>query len=311
LEFGKVPYIDNIDFTLPPDADDPVMSQSWLAEPAAARTPAALSVYIGGTEWGRATWVGRVYPAGTKQKDFLTCYARQFNTVELNTLFYGLQPPAVIQRWAAATGDGFRFCPKFPETISHRLQLSGAGGETHAFIETVRHFGAKLGPSFLQLSEGFGPDRADLLQDFVRRLPSGFRVCVELRHEDWFRSKAAVIGRTWDLFRQLGIGMVITDVAGRRDVLHMRLTAPVAFIRFVTNGLHPTDHQRADAWVERIGSWVAKGLREVYLFVHSPGELTSPDVMAYLIGRLNETCGTSLRAPNLVNGGQAGNLSLF
>jgi hypothetical protein len=94
-------------------------------------------------------------------------------------------------------------------------------------------------------------------------------------------------------------------------VLHMRLTAPVAFIRFVTNGLHPTDHQRADAWVERIGSWVAKGLREVYLFVHSPGELTSPDVMAYLIGRLNVTCGTSLRVPDLVNGGQAGNLSLF
>jgi len=54
--------------------------------------------YIGGTEWGRASWVGRVYPAGAKSGDFLKLYARQLDTVGLNTLFYGLQPSAVIQR---------------------------------------------------------------------------------------------------------------------------------------------------------------------------------------------------------------------
>src|SRR6185312_15514065 len=56
--------------------------------------------YIGGTEWGRASWVGKVYPAGAKSGDFLKLYARQFDTVELmSKLFYGLQPPVVIQRW--------------------------------------------------------------------------------------------------------------------------------------------------------------------------------------------------------------------
>jgi hypothetical protein len=91
----------------------------------------------------------------------------------------------------------------------------------------------------------------------------------------------------------------------------MRLTTPATFIRLVTNGLHPLDFQRANAWVDRIGVWAAKGLREVYIFVHSPEELTSPEMMKYLISRMNERYGISLPVPNLVNGGRPGNLSLF
>src|SRR5579859_3349600 len=156
MEFGKAQYIDNIDFSLPPD--DPVTDRLWLQSTPEAGKP--LRVHVGGTEWGRSSWVGRVYPRGTKAKDFLSFYSRQFNTVEGNTLFYGLQPPAVIQRWASMVGEGFRFCPKFLETISHKQQLVNAGADTTLFIEGLSHFGSKLGPAFLQLSEGFGPDRA-------------------------------------------------------------------------------------------------------------------------------------------------------
>jgi uncharacterized protein YecE (DUF72 family) len=323
VEFGKVQYIDNIDFSLPPD--DPETSVLWQRmEDRAESLQEPLRAYIGGTEWGRAGWVGKVYPTGTKSGDFLKMYARQLDTVELNTLFYGLQPPAVVRRWAAAVGEDFRFCPKFPEVISHKQQLAGPIRDTEEFIERVGHLGARLGPSFLQLPERFGPDRVGVLQDYVRRLPEGFRMCVELRHPAWFEGgdgrhglhgggsgDGAASKETWQLFRELGVGMVITDVAGRRDVLHMRLTAPFAFIRFVTNGLHSLDYVRADAWVARIKSWAAKGLREVYLFVHSPGEETSPVMMGYIIGKLNAQCGTRIRMPQLVNGGQAGNLSLF
>ncbi len=309
MEFGKVQRIDNIDFTLPPD--DAVTEQLWTRLSNVSRQP--LRVHVGGTEWGRSSWVGRAYPLGIKSKDFLSSYSRQFDTVELNTLFYGLQSPAVIERWASSVGSDFRFCPKFPETISHKLQLANAGRETADFVEALQYFGGKLGPSFLQLSDRYGPDRAGILQQYVRELPPGFQVAVELRSEEWFRqgSYGAAIRETFELFLELGIGTVITDVAGRRDVLHMRLTNPVAFVRFVTNSLHPTDYQRADAWVERIGTWAGKGLREVYIFVHSPEEVTSPEMMKYLVGRMNERYGMAMRVPNLVNGGQPGNLSLF
>jgi uncharacterized protein YecE (DUF72 family) len=148
-----------------------------------------------------------------------------------------------------------------------------------------------------------------VLQNFIRALPRDFRVCVELRHPDWFGP--SVPAATFDLFRELGIGTVITDVAGRRDVLHMRLTSPVAFVRFVSNGLHSLDYSRADAWAERLAAWADKGLEEVYFFVHSPEEQTSPEMMAYVIGRFNERLGAGLTVPNLANGGQAETLSLF
>ncbi len=320
MEFGKVHHIDNIDFTLPPD--DPITEELWRR--LKGRPVEPLRIYVGGTEWGRASWVGTVYPQGTKSKDFLTFYGKQFNTVELNTIFYGLPTADTVRRWASAVDERFQFCPKFPEVISHRQMLKGGLAETEAFVERMREFGSNLGPSFLQLSDRFGPDQAGALQQYARHLPQGFQACVELRSEDWFRGVGAAgagsdaagfnDGAIRDTYQQLldsGVGTVITDVAGRRDVLHMRVTTPVAFIRFVTNSLHPTDYKRADAWVERIGEWAARGLREVFLFVHSPEELTSPEIMRYLISRMNECYGLSMPVPNLINGGRPGNLTLF
>lgn len=329
MEFGKVQYIDHINFSLPPD--DPVTELLWERLAPLPREP--LRVHVGGTEWGRTSWVGRAYPLGTKPKDFLAWYSRQFNTIELNTLFYGVPATTTIRKWVDAVVPGFTFCPKFPEAISHKLQLSNASRETTEFIDALGLFEGKLGPAFLLLSDRFSPGQAGLLQHYVRQLPTGFAACVELRGQDWFGAPAAAFtgsasagpfggsatdgpyaAAIQDTFHEMldrGVGTVITDVAGRRDVLHMRLTSPVAFIRFVTNSLHPTDYQRADAWVERLAQWALKGLREVYIFVHSPEELTSPEMMKYLIIKFNEYGLASLPVPNLVNGGQPGNLSLF
>jgi hypothetical protein len=91
----------------------------------------------------------------------------------------------------------------------------------------------------------------------------------------------------------------------------MKLTAPRAFIRFVANNNHPTDRQRLDAWALRLRHWISKGLREVYFFVHSHNELHSPELAHYAIGRFNAECGAGLRLPQLANGGQPENLSLF
>src|SRR5260221_12554910 len=116
MEFGKVQHIDNIDFTLPPD--DLVTEELWRRSKGRPAEP--LRIYVGGTEWGRASWVGTVYPQGTKSKDFLTFYGKQFNTVELNTIFYGLPTADTVRRWASAVNERFQFCPKFPEVISHQ-----------------------------------------------------------------------------------------------------------------------------------------------------------------------------------------------
>ena len=101
--------------------------------------------------------------------------------------------------------------------------------------------------------------------------------------------------------KELGVTSIITDTAGRRDVMHMKLTTPKAFIRFVGNSLHPTDFKRIDDWVERIAIWLDQGLQTLYFFMHQHDELFSPEASKYLIDELNKKCKLKLHPPKLLN----------
>ena len=313
MQFGKTDQIEQIDFTLPPD--DALTDKMFAGLKTDASAPVEL--YVGSTRWGNKNWVGKLYPKGTKEKDFLAQYVRQFNCIELNTLFYSLQSKEIIARWASLTDGHFRFCPKFSNSITHLQQLKNAEEDTDLFIDHVRSFGASLGPCFLQLSEGFAPSRAGILQDYARQLPRDLSTCIELRQEDWFAPAVSTGGtagamHVWETFLDLGIGTVITDTSGRRDVLHMKLTAPVAFIRFVGNNLHPTDFPRIDAWADRIKTWIGKGLREIYFFVHTSDEENTPELAKYAVEQFNKKCGLNLKPPQILRGGGAATeLSLF
>ncbi len=166
----------------------------------------------------------------------------------------------------------------------------------------MQSFGKKLGPCFLQLSDRFAPNRAEVLQKYLQALPRDFKTCVELRHPDWF-VESTVVKETFALFAELGIGTVITDTSGRRDCLHMKLTSPVAFIRYVGNNLHATDYTRIDSWVKRIKTWKEKNIQEVYFFIHNHEELNSPVIAKYAIDEFNKKLGTDLDSPNLLNKG--------
>ncbi len=308
MEFGKVQQPGEVNFFLPPDD---IMTEELLKGLGTAPEE-ALQFHVGAARWRVKEWVGSVYPKKTKEKDFLSQYVRQFNTIELNAMWYNLQPVDVIEKWASLADKDFRYCPKYSNTISHELQLKDAAYDTNAFIDHMRRFGDKLGPSFLQLSDGFGPDRSALLQDYLRRLPRDFLTCVELRQESWFAPRVPdAVQSAWDVCRQLGIGTVITDTSGRRDVIHMRLTAPVAFIRFVSNSGHPTDYPRIDAWAERIAGWIKKGLRNIYFFVHAHDEIQTPSLAAYAIEQFNKKCGTRLTPPKIHHEDEAKPLTLF
>ncbi len=50
----------------------------------------------------------------------LVHHARHFNCVEGNTTLYALPKPEIVARWYEQTHDDFRFCFKFPATISHQ-----------------------------------------------------------------------------------------------------------------------------------------------------------------------------------------------
>jgi uncharacterized protein YecE (DUF72 family) len=90
------------------------------------------------------------------------------------------------------------------------------------------------------------------------------------------------------------MGAVITDTAGRQDVLHMQLTIPKAFVRFVGNSLHPSDYPRIDMWAKRLKQWIDAGIEEIYFFMHMHDEGLSPELTQYVVKKFNKVCGLDL-----------------
>ena len=95
---------------------------------------------------------------------------------------------------------------------------------------------------------------------------------------------------------------IIVDTAGRRDMLHMRLTTPTAFVRFVGANVDEIDKKRLDNWVEKIVEWKKQGLENLYFFIHQNVELSSPLFSAYFTENLNKAIGTDLKIPVMGNG---------
>lgn len=308
MEFGSVSLeeLERVDFLLP---QDPGFNKSVLSQASPAADGAR--IYLGCAKWGRKEWIGKVYPQGTKESNFLEHYVGHYNAIELNATHYKIYSPSEIRRWAEkAAGRDFLFCPKIPQVISHYSSLTGVDDLTTAFLEGVLAFENHLGPIFLQVSEHFGPDRKAQLFNYLSSLPRDLSFFLEVRHPGWFSDPA----ECRDLFgtlRALGIGSVITDTAGHRHCAHMYLTTPKTFIRYVGNSLHHSDYTRIDRWVERLKYWMDSGIEEIYFFMHMHNEATSPELTVYLVDKLNAACGLDLLKPRFLGPGGRGQGSLF
>ncbi|RYX87904.1 DUF72 domain-containing protein [bacterium] len=296
MEFGKIALQDvaATDFNLP---TDPAFNQDTLRQP-----PQPLKVHVGCVGWGHKDWLGEVYPEGTKESKYWEAYAKQFSLMELNATFYQIYAAETLAKWKerVAANPDFLFCPKFPKQISHAQSLYSTHELTTAFYENILAFGEKSGPLFLQLGDYFGPERFAELETYLQQLPKDVPVFVELRHEGWF-SDLQTKERVFDMFRNLNIGAVITDTAGRRDVAHMYLPIPSAFIRFVGSHEFPEiAYKRADAWIQRIKSWQQQGLQSLYLFVHLQQSLLEPKMVDYFIEQLNFELGLEVKRPRFM-----------
>ncbi|MEM6726845.1 MAG: DUF72 domain-containing protein [Bacteroidota bacterium] len=291
MKFGKLADVSGVNFRLP--ADDNARYLSSLPEQSSP-----FQFYFGCTGWSMKEWVGKVYPKGTKSKEYLSIYSRQFNTIELNTTHYRSPSVELVEKWKQEAPSDFRFCPKVLQPISHSKELGKGKPIFQVFTEAIGLLGEQLGACFIQLPPYFGFDRLPLLEDFLERWPNYLPIAVELRHESWFNHPDH-LSRLTEVLEQHQVGFVITDVAGRRDVLHMRLTAPFTMIRFVGNGLIPSDYERIDAWIDRLYDWYQNGLETCYFFPHEPDNLLAPDLSLYLAEKVAERFGIELPTPIL------------
>ncbi len=178
----------------------------------------ASNLRIGTSGWnypsGRGTWNGVFYPPArgrAKSFDELSFYAEHFDTVEVNSTFYGQPRAEICRAWADRTPAGFEFSVKlyqkfthprmFKETLTRRLPGDAASDDPlldalarpnqadldafRAGIEPLASAG-KMGALLAQFPPSFKdtPASRDYLSDLLHAF-AAYPVAVELRHRSW------------------------------------------------------------------------------------------------------------------------------
>jgi uncharacterized protein YecE (DUF72 family) len=275
MRFGKVEDISAIDFGLPNDAPLTNRILSNTLNP-------NYSVYIGCGHWGK-DYLHNFYPIGTK--DELAFYSTQFNSIELNASFYKNYKPEHYRKWYDRTEKIFKFFPKIYQGISHFRRLNNVEDYLNNFLLSVTALEDKLGTIFLQLREDFSTSKFDLLQTFIKNWPIDLPLAIELRNSTWYTDEDNH-KRIFDLCEKRNVNIIITDSAGRRDLLHMRLSNLKPFIRLI-GANHKSDYERIDEWAKRISKWIDKGISEITFFVHQNEEMESPQLANYFSQQLS------------------------
>jgi uncharacterized protein YecE (DUF72 family) len=246
---------------------------------------------IGTSGWnyptGRGTWNGVFYPPTRGRDrgfDELTFYSQFFNTVEVNSTFYGQPRHDVTRGWVDRTPDGFEFSIKLYQKFTHpgmyRQRVArGLPADVHdeqtIIDELVRPNDAdidefrrgieplvargRLGAVLAQFPPSFknaGPER-----DYLRALLQAFGdypVAVELRHKSW----SDAFGATLDLLNEFKAAWVQIDEPKFRFSIRQNYLPNVQGFYYMR--LHG---RNAEKW------WRHEKAEDRYDYLYSPKEL--------------------------------------
>jgi uncharacterized protein YecE (DUF72 family) len=203
------------------------------------------------------------YPQGIRTgEQRLRYYGDRFDTVEIDSTFYRLQPPETTAKWAERVPDGFVFHIKafapmtrhpvklelLPEELQQGLSADDRGrvdrmprearGEVfrvfREMVEPIRAAG-KLGGILMQFAPYVVPKPAswDYLE-WMREQLDGYTVLVEFRHRSWLDDEHRA--ETLAFLEERGLANVIVD-APRTEAKNViptvvAVTSPVAYVRF-------------------------------------------------------------------------------
>lgn len=214
-------------------------------------------IYLGTSGFSYNDWVGNFYPAGMPKREWLTYYAREFDTCEVNSTFYALPKSSSLKAMAEKTGEGFLFCFKANQEMTH--QRGDNAPIFEAFCQVLEPIitAGKLGCILAQFPYSFGFDRCnwdylELCKERLGELP----VVIEFRNAHWLRSEV------FDWLRHHELGFCCVDEPPLPNLLPpvAEATAQIGYVRF---------HGRNSAkW------WQHEQAYERYDYSYTPEELS-------------------------------------
>jgi uncharacterized protein YecE (DUF72 family) len=235
-------------------------------------------IQIGTSGWTYAGWRGPFYPSKQPAKHWLSWYAAQFNSTEINGSFYRTPSLDAVRAWREQTPEDFVFAWKASKYITHWKRLSEKCRTSLELMETrLKVLGPKLGPVLFQLPPHFKADR-ERLAAFFKLLNRRRKYAFEFRHASWYEPEIL------DLLRNHGAALCISD---HHDApAPWTITAQHVYLR----GHGPTGEYKdrypknvLQRWAMSAVSWRREG-RTVYCYFDNDQKTAAPKDA----GRLSE-----------------------
>jgi len=195
-------------------------------------------ILLGTSAFTAAGWEGSFYPSGMKSQDFLSYYATQFATVEVDSTFYGCPSARTVNNWAARTPEDFIFSVKIPQVVTHEKALVDCDSEFEEFVKTMDILGPKLGPMVFQFPSfdrwKFPKQESFLavLIPFLNKLPADHKFVVEIRNKNWLDVRFV------DVLREHNVALALTDTSFMPRPWELKqkfdlVTADFAYVRWL------------------------------------------------------------------------------
>jgi uncharacterized protein YecE (DUF72 family) len=161
---------------------------------------------VGTSGWAYASWKPDFYPQRLAAAKFLSYYASQLNSVEVNFTFRQRLQAKTAAKWLAETPADFRFTFKAHQAITHYRRLKDVGEMVANFYASLEPFqnAQKLGAVMFQVPHNLKSDAA-LLEAFLKQLARGLDNVVEFRHASWLNDEA------YALLRKYNVAMCVTE----------------------------------------------------------------------------------------------------
>jgi uncharacterized protein YecE (DUF72 family) len=184
---------------------------------------------IGTSGFSYNDWVGVFYPTGLPQKDWLSFYAREFNACEINSTYYTIPAPEIIQAMVVKTGEGFLFSIKANQEMTHQRKDSASICRSfRAMLEPVIRAG-KLGCILAQFPNSFDFNRENWQYlGNLRENLSGLPVVIEFRNARWLKVEV------FQWMRQNDLGFCCVDEPPLPNLMPpvAEVTSKVGYVRF-------------------------------------------------------------------------------
>ena len=229
---------------------------------------------VGTSGYSYKPWKGSFYPKDLPDREMLSYYSRQLDTVEINHSFYRMPTENLLTQWAQSVPQGFRFAFKANQKITHIQRLRDSESTLKRFLEvcSVLNDGDHLGPILVQLPPNFKFDRP-LLEDFLSLRPPAFLFAFEVRHASWYTEE------TYEVLRKHEVALCLAETDEQTPP--ELLTANFTYVRLRREEYTP---QQLEAWRKRFDGWLAQGV-DVYVYVKHEDAGKGPAYANLLLGR--------------------------